>query len=125
MYIRKYFLCRFGHFFFAFDFFSIINKMKKFVTFEEKIANTIIKSEIHDVESRKRTRKFNEIPGYTIISNRIYKTSDYKWDEEDWSNYHYWLKKFTQAGKLERRKFLIMAAWNQAKGRPPPSGVLL
>ena len=99
--------------------------MKKFVTFEEKIANTICKSEAQGAESHKRSRNFNEIPGYKVYKNRIYKISDYKWNEDDWLNYHYWLKKFNQKGELQRRKFLIMAAWNQAKGQSPPSWVLL
>ena len=100
--------------------------MRKFVTFEEKIANTIKKSnQLPEQGNMTRNHKFNHIPGYTIVNNRIYRISDYKWKDEDWSNYHYWLKKFTQVGKLDRRKFLIMAAWNQAKGHSPPPGVIL
>ena len=101
--------------------------MHKFVTFEEKIAHTIQKSEnknFSDVESKRKT-DYTEIPGYVVVNQRIYKIKKYKWKEDDWANYHYWLKKLTQKGKLEKRKLLIMAAWDQTKGCHLPHGVVL
>ena len=98
--------------------------MRKFVSFEDTIAHTISRKDLESVDCT-HNRKFNDIPGYVIRNNRIYKLNNYKWNKEDWSNYNFWFKKFTQMGKLEMRKFLIMAAWNQAKVSPPPVGTLL
>lgn len=99
----------------------------KFVTFEEKILATAKKSEQNNFDQvpLAKITRHNEIPGYKIEDNRIYKIKDYKWNKDDWSNYNYWLKKFTQLRLWEKRKLLIMAAWDQTKGRPLPIDAVL
>ena len=99
----------------------------KFVTFEDTIRDTVHKSEncnLSKIKLGKHTR-YDEIPGYNIENNKIYRINKYIWKEEDWENYNYWLKKFTDVGKLSRRHFLIMAAWNQAHYQKPPPWVVL
>tara|TARA_Y100000768_G_scaffold260913_1_gene198705 strand:+ start:299 stop:604 length:306 start_codon:yes stop_codon:yes gene_type:complete len=92
--------------------------MRKFVTFEQNVVDTIKKSEnkTTSLPPMAKIYHYDEIPGYTIRNERIYKVSEYKWQDRDWQNYNYWIVRLSNAGKLSRRKFFIMAAWDQAKG---------
>ena len=98
--------------------------MRKFVTFEEIIDETIKKSEcVHKgIICRKNANDFT--PGYKIVDDKIYKIKNYKWNLDDWFNYNYWLMHFTHNHKFNKRKLLIMAATNQAKGLKIPNSVL-
>ena len=64
----------------------------------------------------------HEILGYKFVGpNKIVKVSDYKWTEADWERYLGLLSQYKIRGHLDRHRCLIMAAWNQVKGRQPRS----
>ena len=94
-------------------------QMAKFVTFEENVRQTMQKTNPYPSGLKGVDR--NEILGYKIIGNKIMKVSDYKWDESDWERYLNLLSEYKIKGHLDRHRFLIMAAWNQVKGRQPRS----
>lgn len=99
---------------------------EKFVTFEEIIAQIVVKSENNSFSQVERNKKneYDEIPGYTLKNGKILRSSNYIWTKDDWNNYNYWLKIFTDKKKLDMRKLLIMAASDQAKRRTPPPRVV-
>ena len=64
--------------------------------------------------------KTTEILGYKFIyPNKIVKVSDYQWNEADWERYLALISEYKIKGHLDKHRCLIMAAWNQVKGRQP------
>lgn len=90
--------------------------MAKFVTFEDCIRQTMEKS----YTDRHSKAKGDEINGYKFVCpNRIVKVSDYQWNEADWERCLSLMSEYRIKGHLDKHRCLIMAAWNQVKGRQP------
>lgn len=103
--------------------------MSKFVSFEENVVNTIqkIKSKKDEFQliKHKKNKDCPGIPGYMIKGDRLYKCSNYIWDENDWLNYNYKMKKLTLEQKMNERKYYILAAWDQARIKKAPEYALI
>ena len=92
--------------------------MAKFVSFEDCVKKTLKKDVTNFNQFTKRSDK-PEIKGYKFVGNRIYKTSNYQWTDSDWENYLVLMNHYKMRGHLDKHRCLIMAAWNQVKGRRP------
>lgn len=96
-----------------------MRQMAKFVTFEQCVRKTMEKDAENQLPNYSRFDR-NEILGYRLIgTNKIVKVSEYEWNESDWERYLYLLGEYKKKGHLDKHKCLIMAAWNQVKGRQP------
>tara|TARA_Y100000768_G_C23735842_1_gene567033 strand:- start:230 stop:526 length:297 start_codon:yes stop_codon:yes gene_type:complete len=90
----------------------------KFVSFEADVKHTI--KCCKDTHTSKE-RLDENIKGYKFISkNKMVKTSNQNWTDEDWVKFQNLTTFYKKRGQYDKLRCIIMAAWNQARSKPPP-----